>query len=222
MSAVFKRLIVPVLISIAALISAIQIKGSLSWGAASFVAIFLVMIVIRTVFEVRIGRAGKASDTLEQVLLVAVSLGMGPIPFLFVATPVFAFADYTLPPAIPAVAAVMGVLGLILFYRSHVDLDRQWSVSIAIQEGHTLVDTGVYRLMRHPMYSALFLIVIAQAGLLSNWLAGFAGLATFGALYLLRVGREEALMASNFGEAWQAYAKRTPRLIPLSWGNRKP
>lgn len=222
MSAVFKRLIVPVLISIAALVSAVQIKGSLPWSAAVFVVTFFLMIVIRTVFEVRIGRTGKGSDTLEQVLLVAVFLGMGPIPFLFVATPVFAFADYTLPTVVHAVAAVIGALGLALFYRSHVDLDRQWSVSLAIQEGHTLVDTGVYRLMRHPMYSALFLIAIAQAGLLSNWLGGLAGLTTFGALFLLRVGREEALMASNFGEAWQAYAKRTPRLVPLSWGNRKP
>jgi len=222
MTTVLKRLIVPVLISIAALISAIQIKGSLSWGAAVFVVTFFLVIVIRTVFEVRIGRVGKASDILERVLLVGVFLGMGPIPLLFVATPVFAFADYALPAAIHMIAAIVGAVGLALFYRSHVDLDRQWSVSLAIQEGHTLVDTGVYRLMRHPMYSALFLIVIAQAGLLSNWLAGFAGLATFGALYLLRVGREEALMASNFGAAWQAYAKRTPRLIPLSWGRRAP
>ncbi|MEO0382713.1 MAG: protein-S-isoprenylcysteine O-methyltransferase [Pseudomonadota bacterium] len=211
----------PVLISIAALVSAVQIKGGLPWSAASFVAIFLLMMVIRTLFEVRLGRSGEASDTLERVLLVMVFLGMGPIPFLFVATPVFGFADYALPVPINTVAAIIGVLGLALFYRSHVDLDRQWSVSLAIQDGHALVDTGVYRLMRHPMYSALFLIVIAQAGLLSNWLAGFAGLVTFGTLYVLRVGREEALMASSFGEAWQTYAKRTPRLIPLSWGNRE-
>ena len=221
MIAVVKRLAMPVLIIVAACVCALQIKGDLSWGTASFVMMFFLMMVIRTVFEVRLGRSGEASDTLERVLLVAVFLGMGLVPLLFVATPLFAFADYPLPVAVNAVAVAVGAAGLAVFYRSHVDLDRQWSVSLAIQDGHKLVDTGVYRWVRHPMYLALFLIALAQAGLLANWLAGFAGLVSFAALYALRIGREEALMASNFGEAWRVYARRTPRLIPLPWGGRK-
>lgn len=217
MIAVLKKLFVPVLVIIAACVSAFLYKGAFPWNVACFVAMFFALVVIRSVFEVHVGRTGKAAGTLEQVLLVAVFLGTGPIPFLFIATPVFAFADYAQPVIISLLAILVGIGGLLLFYRSHIDLDRQWSVSLAIQEDHRLVDTGAYRWMRHPMYSALFLIAIAQAGFLPNWFAGFSGFVSFALLYAFRIAREEALMASQFGDAWLDYAKRTPRLVPLPW-----
>jgi protein-S-isoprenylcysteine O-methyltransferase Ste14 len=76
------------------------------------------------------------------------------------------------------------------------------------------VTHGVYRWVRHPMYTAIFLFAIAQGLLLPNWFAGWAGLITFAALYLSRIGNEEKMMREAFGEEYQAYMRRTGRLWP--------
>jgi protein-S-isoprenylcysteine O-methyltransferase Ste14 len=64
------------------------------------------------------------------------------------------------------------------------------------------------------MYSAFWLWAIAQALLLPNWVAGFAGLVGFGTLYFGRVEREERMMLDNFGNNYRAYMERTGRIFP--------
>ena len=74
---------------------------------------------------------------------------------------------------------------------------------------------GIYRRVRHPMYSAFWLWAIAQALLLSNWIAGFAGLAGFGILFFGRVAREERMMLETFGDSYRAYMARTGQGLPV-------
>ena len=80
-----------------------------------------------------------------------------------------------------------------------------------------MVDTGVYRRVRHPMYASIFLWCLAQGLLLANWLAGWCALATFTLLYIVRTPREERMMREAFGADYDAYAARTKRLIPGVW-----
>jgi protein-S-isoprenylcysteine O-methyltransferase Ste14 len=87
-------------------------------------------------------------------------------------------------------------------------------VTLEIRDSHALVTRGVYRLVRHPMYAAFFLWALAQALLLPNVVAGFAGLVGFGTLFLGRVGEEERLMLASFGDDYRTYMARTKRIIP--------
>ena len=64
------------------------------------------------------------------------------------------------------------------------------------------------------MYLSIWLLVIAQAMILPNYIAGFSGLIPFGTLYFLRVGREERMMLEEFGADYQQYLNRTGRLLP--------
>ena len=64
------------------------------------------------------------------------------------------------------------------------------------------------------MYSAMFMQGIGQVLFLSNWIAGPAWLVTFGALYLVRVGREERMMLDRFGSEYEEYMQQTGRLLP--------
>ena len=66
-----------------------------------------------------------------------------------------------------------------LFWRSHADLGQNWSVSLEIRKDHRIVQHGVYRLIRHPMYASIWLWSIAQALLLANWLAGWSAVVPF-------------------------------------------
>ncbi|MHC4641479.1 MAG: protein-S-isoprenylcysteine O-methyltransferase [Planctomycetota bacterium] len=167
-------------------------------------------------------RQNKIADDwevgLDMLLLVIVSLGFiaAPLVYLFTGWP--AFADYQLPSWAGWIGMVVFAVALVLLWRSHVDLGLNWSPMLKIREEHTLVTKGVYKYIRHPMYSAHFLWAIAQVLLLHNWIAGPAFLVTSVPLYLFRVPLEERMMLNRFGEEYKLYMSRTGRMFPRLWG----
>jgi protein-S-isoprenylcysteine O-methyltransferase Ste14 len=153
-------------------------------------------------------------DRQESFLLAIASLGLFAIPAVYVLTGFPASLDRSFIPAIAWLGPLAQCAALWLFRRSHVDLGRNWSISLEVRNEHALVKNGVYRLIRHPMYSSFFLLGLAQTLLLPNWLAGGSGLIGAGILYAFRVRREERMMIELFGEEYQAYKARTKSLIP--------
>jgi protein-S-isoprenylcysteine O-methyltransferase Ste14 len=154
-------------------------------------------------------------DMREFALLGASLTGLGIVPFIYVAAHVPRFADYPLVPALSYLGIAVDLVSIWLFYRAHHDLGQNWSVSLDLRERHTLVTTGVYSLVRHPMYAGFWLMALGQALLLPNWVAGPAGLVGFGILFFGRVGREEEMMISAFGNDYRAYMQRTARVVPF-------
>jgi protein-S-isoprenylcysteine O-methyltransferase Ste14 len=157
-------------------------------------------------------------DALERALVGLLFVGIGLVPAIYASTSWLDRADYRMPTEAQRSAGVVGAalmtLALWLFWRSHADLGRNWSPSLQLREGHELVTEGVYRHVRHPMYASEWLWGIAQALLLQNWVAGWAGLVVFTPLYVLRVPREERMMLDRFGEEYRAYMGRTGRVVP--------
>ncbi|HLJ44005.1 MAG TPA: isoprenylcysteine carboxylmethyltransferase family protein [Candidatus Binataceae bacterium] len=92
-------------------------------------------------------------------------------------------------------------------------LGRRFSGLVAIQPGHTLVTTGVYSVIRHPSYLGL---LVNSLGWGLAFRSGVGVLLT--ALTMLpllaRIGAEERLLRSQFGDEYAAYCARTPRLLP--------
>jgi protein-S-isoprenylcysteine O-methyltransferase Ste14 len=139
------------------------------------------------------------------------------IPLIWIATPVFAFADYPLEP-IPFVSGTVCLaLGLWLFHRSHVDLGTNWSITLAVREKHRLVTHGVYRWVRHPMYLSLLIYALGQALVVPNWLAGPSCGVAMVLIFAFRLGPEERMMLDEFGKDYEAYRATTKRLIPGVW-----
>lgn len=157
----------------------------------------------------------RSARGMREIVLLAISFsGLGLIPFIYVATGAFRFANYPFQPVLAWIGAFVAVGALVLFHRTHRALGRNWSVSLDLRDSHRLVTGGVYRYVRHPMYSAFWLWAIAQALLLPNWIAGFSGMIGFGTLYFFRVGHEERLMIDGFGAEYTEYMSRTGRVIP--------
>jgi protein-S-isoprenylcysteine O-methyltransferase Ste14 len=111
-------------------------------------------------------------------------------------------------------------LGLLLFWLGVLfrlgavrTLGPRHSVWVAVQEGHGLVKTGLYRFVRHPSYVGALLAVF-------GWALAFRGAAglLLGMLMvppiLSRIKAEEELLISEFGSAYQDYQQRTWRLVP--------
>ena len=151
---------------------------------------------------------------IEKVSLFFVFLGMFLIPVIYAFSPLFSFADYSLPIWANIGGIFIYTIAMWLFWKSHHDLGQNWSVSLEIRESHTLITDGIYQNIRHPMYTSVFLWCLAQALLLPNYIAGFAGIISFTLAYLLRVGNEEKMMLEHFGEVYSEYMKSTGRLLP--------
>jgi protein-S-isoprenylcysteine O-methyltransferase Ste14 len=166
----------------------------------------------------RITKTDQRVTGAEYGLLAGLFLGGVIIPVTYSATTWLDFASYRLSPRAKARAAGAGTVlltaALWLFWRAHRDLGANWSPSLEIGAQHTLATHGVYRVIRHPMYASQVLYGLAQALLLHNWIAGFAGLVALLPLYLVRVPREERMMLDHFGDAYRAYAAQTGRIVP--------
>lgn len=184
---------------------------------AAFLAGLVVFTWTRHIYATRTKAETKAVrrfDTQERILLAAMCASTFLLPLLYLFTPWLGFADYRLPEILRWLGTATMVAALWLFWRSHADLGQNWSVSLELREGHQLVRHGVYRFVRHPMYASIWLWALAQGLLLQNWLAGWALLPVFGALYALRTPREERLMCEAFGDDYRAYMRQTGRLVP--------
>jgi protein-S-isoprenylcysteine O-methyltransferase Ste14 len=186
---------------------------------AVILAASVVMIAIRAPHGKRsrvVKTVRSSKGTREVVLLLLAWIGF-LVPLIWVASPAFFFAEYPLRPA-PLVAGIACLaVGLWLFYRSHADLGAFWSVTLEVRENHRLISQGVYRHVRHPMYSALFLYSVGQALAVPNWVAGPSYLVSFGILFAFRIRAEEQMMVDAFGDEYVAYMARTKRLVPRVW-----
>jgi protein-S-isoprenylcysteine O-methyltransferase Ste14 len=190
------------------------------WIAKAIIlAASIVMVAIRAPHGQR-SRAVKVTENrkgpLERVLLILAMAGFF-VPLIWIVSSVFSFAEYPLR-AGPLIAGVVCfVVGLWLFHRSHADLGTNWSITLQVREQHRLITHGVYRRVRHPMYTALFLYSIGQALVLPNWVAGTSYLVPFGILFAFRIRAEERMMLDEFGDEYAKYMARTHRLLPRTW-----
>jgi protein-S-isoprenylcysteine O-methyltransferase Ste14 len=150
----------------------------------------------------------------ERLVLVSIVLGVWAVPLIYIFTDWLEALDYDL-------AGGMGVLGILLFifglwlrFRAQKDLEGNWSPSLVIWDNHTLVTEGIYRWIRHPLYSSLWMWGISQPLLLQNWVAGWVGMVAVALVYFIRRPREEAMMGTHFGEDYQSYKNQTGSIFP--------
>src|SRR5262245_24487317 len=105
--------------------------------------------------------AQRTARSRELVLLAISFCGLFIVPLIYVLTDQPAFATYAFRPWQAWLGTVVFAAALYLFYRTHRDLGRSWSVTLELRDHHALVTHGVYRLVRHPMYSAFWLWAVA-------------------------------------------------------------
>lgn len=186
------------------------------WNMVFLVGL-IAYVIIRGVFEQRSKnneRAVSRSDSRDRFLILIMVVGGIILPCVYLFTPWLRFADYRLPAFVPWFGAAVMVGALWLFWRSHTDLGKNWSLTLEIRKGHQLVTHGVYRLIRHPMYAAIWLFSLAQGLLLENWLAGWSAFVAFAIMYFVRIPQEERMMFEFFGTEYSDYMLQTGRLFP--------
>jgi protein-S-isoprenylcysteine O-methyltransferase Ste14 len=110
--------------------------------------------------------------------------------------------------------AAITLAGLLFSVWARVHLGRNWSGVITIKEGHELVASGPYSVVRHPIYTGLLIAAFGQAVFEGQWFKLIAVGIIFGGFWRkLRI--EERWMRQQFGSAYEAYSQRVSALIPF-------
>jgi protein-S-isoprenylcysteine O-methyltransferase Ste14 len=105
------------------------------------------------------------------------------------------------------------MLGLFVAIWSRKVLGAEWSRDVELKQGHKLVESGPYTLMRHPIYTGHLLMGLGTA-IASGSLVAFAGLASFVVGFCIKLNQEERLLQRGFPDEYPAYKARVKALIP--------
>lgn len=139
---------------------------------------------------------------------------------MFVAGFVVAGLDYRfgwsyVPKAVLVVASVLFLLAYLLYaevMRENAYLSR----TIKVEEGQTVVDTGLYGIVRHPMYMATLLLFLAMPVILGSWYALII-FAAYPAIIIVRLKDEEELLTKELPGYAEYKQKVKYRILPFVW-----
>lgn len=113
------------------------------------------------------------------------------------------------------IVLALGATGALLFDRSAKALGANWSLVARMREEHQLVRDGPFARMRHPIYFAMLLLLIALSIGLGHIWGLVAAMPFFLAGTAIRIREEERLLRQQFGDAYDSYARETPAFIPF-------
>jgi protein-S-isoprenylcysteine O-methyltransferase Ste14 len=116
-----------------------------------------------------------------------------------------------------AVGVAVFVCGLALRAWAVRELGRFFKFTVVVQADHRVVDTGPYRVIRHPSYTGLLTIELGLGVMLGTWLSIPACLGPPLVAFAIRLVTEERVLERELGEPYRAYMARTHRLVPGVW-----
>jgi protein-S-isoprenylcysteine O-methyltransferase Ste14 len=190
-----------------------------------FFTVLVLLTVVRVTYGLKARRTGKGGWAVEEEAIEREGWGImllriAALPFILAAIVLYGvnppwLSAFAIP--FPAWARWIGVglavMSIPLLVWVHHTLGKHWSTSVQLQEGHTLVTSGPYRWVRHPMYTVLFAFFAGVSLISALWLIVPLAVGSILMLYT-RIDKEEAMMIEQFGDAYRAYMRRTGRLLP--------
>jgi protein-S-isoprenylcysteine O-methyltransferase Ste14 len=185
----------------------------------AFVIIFIAFFGIRAVYQAKANRERGNVEYKEGTGHRALRLIFG-LPFMLAFfgymfyPPLLAWAEVDLPEWLQWVGMALGVSSLPFIWWIQWALGLNFDTTLHVRDQHTLITYGPYRWMRHPMYTALYIHLLAVTLLTQNWLIGLVFLGSLTLIIVTRVNHEEQTMIEKFGEQYVAYMKRTGRFFP--------
>jgi protein-S-isoprenylcysteine O-methyltransferase len=179
----------------------------------------LVVVVLFPVSEIALSvvkRSNSASSAVAdrgsmRTLWMAITLGVG----LAIAAQWLPFARlHASAPLLRILALVCILAGLALRWVAIVTLGRLFTVDVAIQADHRVVQAGPYRFVRHPSYSGLLLAFVGLGFFFANWVSLVVLLVPITVAVMNRITKEEHALHAALGAQYAEYCSRTKRLIP--------
>lgn len=131
-------------------------------------------------------------------------------------TPIFSpFVDqYALNIVLQIFALSLSITSVVLSMSAIRELGKQWSFQARLVEDHKLVTSGVYNIVRHPIYTAMLGKLIATGIVLSHWAVLIVAVTIFLIGTIIRTRLEEKLLTDAFGAEFEKWKAKVPALIP--------
>lgn len=111
------------------------------------------------------------------------------------------------------VGLLITIPGFVLMQAGEKYLAKQFSIEVTLQKDHKLIQSGPYKVIRHPRYLGI-LVFFTGISLTFRSLLGIMLVIVLSAVLVWRVFAEEKMMHQEFGKEWEAYRAKTWRLIP--------
>ena len=99
--------------------------------------------------------------------------------------------------------------------RARQALGKEWSVTARLVQGHKLVTEGPYGIVRNPIYTGMFGLLLATGLVVSHWMGLLIAVVVFAIGTAIRVRSEEKLLRKAFGAEFDAYARKVPAVVPF-------
>jgi protein-S-isoprenylcysteine O-methyltransferase Ste14 len=116
-------------------------------------------------------------------------------------------------PLFPALGAIMVAVGLGFAIWARRHLGGNWSGEVTLKEDHSLIQTGPYKYVRHPIYTGIWLAFVGSAAAIGEW-RGILAVVLVLLAFLYKIRLEEAGMRKTFPE-YEQYRRTTAALIPF-------
>ncbi|TXT45001.1 MAG: isoprenylcysteine carboxyl methyltransferase [Spirochaetes bacterium] len=117
--------------------------------------------------------------------------------------------------------SLIALCAIALLFATHRALDGNFSTTIDVGKERSLVTSGPYRHVRHPMYVAYLMFFLGLLAVSKNLVFGLSGAAIILSLMILRIRYEEESLLERFGEEYARYAASVPRFFPRMNGDGK-
>jgi protein-S-isoprenylcysteine O-methyltransferase Ste14 len=113
------------------------------------------------------------------------------------------------------VLAALAIVGIMFAWWARIHLGRLWSNAVTLNQGHRIIDTGPYALVRHPIYTGMIISILATATAQAT-VTGLLGAAMIAMGCWLKARVEERFLTDELGaEAYGGYRRRVPMLVPF-------
>jgi protein-S-isoprenylcysteine O-methyltransferase Ste14 len=159
-------------------------------------------------------RAHAAQDRYSVLLIIATTLLSVMISITDFA---YLFKGYGPMPAADVAGILLMVTGIVFRAAAVRSLDRFFTPTIQIQDGHRLITRWPYNILRHPSYAGAWLAVLGSAVLLHSLVGVITCLVLMGIAYNTRIRLEENALENHFGNAYREYKRNTKKMIPYIW-----
>lgn len=163
-------------------------------------------------------REGRSGSTRSQVLIVVVSLAACLLLILLLWIPLPIPFSYSILQWLKVIGVILFFTGAGFILWARRKLEAMWGIStsreVKLLAGHTLVRTGPYAFIRHPMYFGWWTAVLGLLFLYRTWII-LVMLAFSLVVFAGRARKEEKVLAERFGEEWKSYSAVTKFLIPF-------
>ena len=120
-----------------------------------------------------------------------------------------------LRPQVTLAGVAVILLGAALRWWAILTLGRYFTFEVAVRSSQSVVESGPYRFVRHPSYTAILIMLLGVGMALANWASLIVLLAggLLGLLYRVRV--EERALVEALGQPYRDYMRHTRRFIPF-------